>query len=262
MSHSRGPRPALHTGTVTSARRQAPAAPELSGAPVGRRLVLGLLGLGAAGVVTGRAIQDWLARNLSSLQRSDPTGLTDLLPLGNNFRYYSIVGSVPRKDGASYELSVSGLVDRPATYTLAQLQQMPQTSLVLDFQCVTGWRVLDVPWRGVLLSHLLEAAGVQEDAAAVRFTCFDGAYTESLTLEQARRADVIVALEMLGAPVTHDHGGPVRLYVGPMYGYKSAKWLSGIEVTPKVERGYWERRGYDVDAWVGKSNGRDDVPTS
>ena len=68
---------------------------------------------------------------------------------------------------------------------------------------------------------------------------------------------------MLGAPVSRDHGGPVRLYVAPMYGYKSCKWLGGITLANKVTPGYWEDEGYDVDAWVGKSNGRDDdAPTS
>jgi DMSO/TMAO reductase YedYZ molybdopterin-dependent catalytic subunit len=89
----------------------------------------------------------------------------------------------------------------------------------------------------------------------VRFTSFDGEYTESLTLEQARRRDVIVATSMLGGPVSHDHGGPVRMYVAPMYGYKSTKWLGGIELVDKVRPGYWETRGYDVDGWVGHSNG-------
>ncbi len=74
---------------------------------------------------------------------------------------------------------------------------------------------------------------------------------------------MLVALTMLGAPVTRDHGGPVRLYVAPMYGYKSCKWLGGITLVNKVTPGYWEDKGYDVDAWVGKSNGRnDDAPTS
>ena len=90
---------------------------------------------------------------------------------------------------------------------------------------------------------------------------FDGEYTESLTLEQARRDDVLVAYSMLGKqPITSAHGGPVRLLVAPMYGYKSLKWLSNVEVVDQVEPGYWERRGYDVDAWVGGSNGRDDAP--
>jgi DMSO/TMAO reductase YedYZ molybdopterin-dependent catalytic subunit len=133
---------------------------------------------------------------------------------------------------------------------------------VRDFQCVTGWRVPDVPWVGVRLRHLLDLAGPSRDADAVRLTSFDGTYTESLTLEQARRPDVLVALQMLGAPLTHDHGGPVRLYVAPMYGYKSVKWLSGIELTRGVVPGYWEGSGYEIDGWVGTSNGRTDDPTS
>ena len=91
-------------------------------------------------------------------------------------------------------------------------------------------------------------------------TSFDGTYTDSLTLEQARLPDVLVALTMLGGSVTHDHGGPVRLYVAPMYGYKSCKWLSEITVVNRVEHGFWEQRGYDTDAWVGHSNGRSDNP--
>ena len=75
------------------------------------------------------------------------------------------------------------------------------------------------------LADLLDRAGVQPEGTALRFTCFDGEYTESLTLEQARRDDVIVAYELEGKPIGSDHGGPVRLYVAPMYGYKSAKWL-------------------------------------
>jgi DMSO/TMAO reductase YedYZ molybdopterin-dependent catalytic subunit len=67
---------------------------------------------------------------------------------------------------------------------------------------------------------------------------------------------------MQDGPVTHDHGGPVRLYVAPMYGYKSLKWLGGIELTSEVIPGYWEPRGYSIDAWVGESNGRDDDATS
>jgi DMSO/TMAO reductase YedYZ molybdopterin-dependent catalytic subunit len=86
----------------------------------------------------------------------------------------------------------------------------------------------------------------------VRFTSFDGTYTESLTLTQARRSDVIVALRMQGRPITHDHGGPVRMYVAPMYGYKSTKWLSGIELTADVQSGYWEGRGYPVNGWIGR----------
>ncbi|CCH86771.1 Oxidoreductase molybdopterin binding [Modestobacter italicus] len=231
------------------------------GAPVGRRVVLGLLGLGALGIVGGARLQDALSAALAPIQTRDPTGLSSLLPLGNTFRYYSVTGAVDEQDAGEYRLSVSGLVGTPGRHTLADLQAMPQTQLVRDFQCVTGWRVPDVPWAGVRLGHLLDLAAPDPTATAVRLTSFDGTYTESLSLEQARRPDVLVALRMLDAPVTHDHGGPVRLYVAPMYGYKSLKWLSGIELTEEVVPGYWEERGYSVDGWVGSSNGRDDDPT-
>ncbi|MGQ4436373.1 MULTISPECIES: molybdopterin-dependent oxidoreductase [unclassified Streptomyces] len=242
-----------------------PAPPEeekAEGRPFGRRVLLGTLGLGALGVITAPALQKGMEGFLGAMSGEDPTGLTGLLPNGGGFRYYSVTGSVPNKNAETYRLTVDGLVEKPAAYTLADLRALPQTRLVKDVQCVTGWRVPGTPFEGVRLSRLLDAAGVRATAGAVRFTCFDGAYSESLTIEQARRSDILVALRMQDKPLGHDHGGPVRLYVAPMYFYKSAKWLSGITVTEHVKPGYWEDRGYDVDAWVGKSNGRDDAPTN
>ncbi|MGW0187078.1 molybdopterin-dependent oxidoreductase [Streptomyces sp. NPDC003362] len=236
--------------------------PEEEGRPIGRRVFLGTLGLGALGVISAPTLQRGLESFLGGAADKDPTGLTGLLPNGGGFRYYSVASSVPRKNAENYRLTVDGLVDRPASYTLADLRSMPQTRLVRDVQCVTGWRVPDTPFEGVRLSRLLDAVGVRAKGTAVRFTCFDGTYSESLTLAQARRADVLVALRMRDEDLAHAHGGPVRLYVAPMYFYKSAKWLSGITVTEDVRPGYWEERGYDVDAWVGRSNGRDDEPTS
>lgn len=226
------------------------------GSPVGRRVILGLLGLGALGVAVGTPVGDALSR----VTRSDPTGLTGLLPATAGFRYYSVVAEDPVIATADYRLQVSGLVSTPTTFTFADLAAMPQTGFTRDFQCVTGWRVPDVPWSGVLLADLLGVVGVQDAATAVAFDSYDGEYTESLTLDQARRGDILVATSMFGEPITNPHGGPVRLLVAPMYGYKSLKWLSGIRLTATVEPGYWEQRGYDADAWVGSSNGRRDEP--
>jgi DMSO/TMAO reductase YedYZ molybdopterin-dependent catalytic subunit len=230
------------------------------GTPVGRRVVFGIVALGAVGVVFGDPLQRGLDRITAPLRNSDPTGLTGLVPAAGGFRYYSVASSVTNLTRNGYRLTVSGLVERPMELTLDDLKGMPQTNLVRDFQCVTGWRVESVHWSGVRLSHLLDLAGVGPQARAVTFRSFDGLYTESLTLEQARQDDVLVALTMLGAPVTHDHGGPVRLYVAPMYGYKSLKWLGEIVLVDRVEPGWWELRGYDVDGWIGESNGRDDEP--
>jgi DMSO/TMAO reductase YedYZ molybdopterin-dependent catalytic subunit len=219
-----------------------------------------MLGLGATGVLVGARVQNSISHWLEPVTLHDPTGLTAYLPGSPRFRIYSVTGDLPRSP-VPYQLQVDGLVDRQLSLSLADLTtKLPQTMLTKDFQCVTGWRVESVPWVGVLLRDILDEAGVQPGAKALRFTSFDGTYTESLTLEQARRPDVIVATQMLGKPVTREHGGPVRLYVAPMYGYKSCKWLSGIEVTDDVEPGYWENLGYDVDGWIGRSNGRHDQP--
>ena len=239
-----------------------PGGPDGSGdRPIGRRVVLGMLGLGAVGVVTGRAVQSGIGAVLAPVQRLDPTGLTGLLP-GDYFRIYTVTSGYPYESPARYRLAVDGLVDRPLTLSLADLRAMPPTRLVRAFQCVTGWRVPNVHWEGVRLWDVLAEAGVQPRGAALRFESFDGTYTESLTIDEARRADVLVAYSMLGAPLTRAHGGPVRLYVAPMYGYKSIKWLSRIEVVDRVEPGYWETvGGYAAEAWVGHSNGRNDPPT-
>ena len=118
-----------------------PPQPRPEGAPVGRRVFLGLLGLGAVGVVGGAGLQARLTPLVAELQMRDPTGLIAALPAGESFRYYSVTGGVPEATADGYRLVVSGLVERPAEHTLTQLQAMPQTELVRDFQCVTGWRV-------------------------------------------------------------------------------------------------------------------------
>ncbi|MFI5998490.1 molybdopterin-dependent oxidoreductase [Streptomyces sp. NPDC051362] len=212
--------------------------------------MLGMLAAGAAGLATAPYLQRGWEGALGAVSQVDSTGLSGLLPNPGGFRYYSVVGSVPRKNEINYELRIDGLVDRPKTFTLPELRAMRQTRVVADVLCTDGWRVDNTPFEGVRLADLLDAVGVHADGAAVRFSCFDGAYTESLTLDQARRSDVLVALNMQDKPITHEHGGPVRLFVAPMYFYKSAKWLSGIRVTDKVVPGFWEERGYAVDGWL------------
>jgi DMSO/TMAO reductase YedYZ molybdopterin-dependent catalytic subunit len=228
----------------------APGSNDPSGAPVGRRLVLGLAGLGVAGVAGGASFSRRLSEWLAPAELRDPTGLLGVLPLGPAFRFYSVTGGVERRDEKTYRLEVGGLVAQPATYRLSDLRSLPQTSFTSDFHCVTGWVVPGVHWAGVSLSELIDRAGPAASATAVRFRSFDGTYTESLPLDDAMAERTIVALEMLDGPVSHDHGGPVRTYVDGQYGYKSTKWLSAIELTEDEVPGYWEHRGYDIDGTI------------
>jgi DMSO/TMAO reductase YedYZ molybdopterin-dependent catalytic subunit len=214
-----------------------------------------MLGLGALGVAVGGPVSSVIAK----IGENDPTGLAGLLPATGGFRYYSVVGKDPEVSPADYRLTVNGLVANKLDISFADLAAMRKRDHH-DFNASPAGGSKMWPGPGAV-GDLLRLAQVSPTARAVRFTSFDGVYTESLTMEQAMRSDVLVASSMLGGPVSNDHGGPVRLFVAPMYGYKSLKWLGGIEATSTVQPGYWEVRGYDADAWVGKSNGRDDAPT-
>jgi DMSO/TMAO reductase YedYZ molybdopterin-dependent catalytic subunit len=211
-----------------------------------------MIGLGAAGVAFGAAVQSGVGRALGS-------GVASLLPGGDNFEIYSVSGTFPEIAPDAYRLSVSGLVHRPRTFTLADLESLPSVSMVKEFQCVTGWRVPGVHWQGVRLGDLLDTVEVAPGAVGLTFESYDRVDTESLTIAQARLPDVIVAYRMLGAPITVEHGGPVRLYVAPMFGYKSLKWLSAIRVVDTVVPGYWEENGYPVNGWIDGSTGATDM---
>jgi DMSO/TMAO reductase YedYZ molybdopterin-dependent catalytic subunit len=237
-------------GVPAAGKKQADHAPPTTVA-VGRRVFLGMAALAALGVAFGAKVQNAVGRAFGP-------GLGGLLPGGDQFRLYTITNSYPEIPRDEYRLSVSGLVTHPTIFTLEDLEAMPRTSLVKEFQCVTGWVVPNVHWEGVLLSHILDTVGVMPEAVALSFESYDGADSESLTLEQAHLPDVIVAYRMLGAPVTTEHGGPVRLYVAPMFGYKSLKWLSAIRVVDRVIPGFWEQNGYPVNGWVDGTTGPTD----
>lgn len=214
--------------------------------PIGRRTVLSLLGLGALGTLFGSHVQAGISNVLDSLHAG---GIASALPGGGQFTIYTVTSGYPAAP-ADYRLRVDGLVRHPLSLTVSDLQSLPATRLTRDFQCVTGWEVSNVHWVGVRLTDLAKRAGADSAATAFQLTSFDGTYTESLTLEQARETGAIAAYSMLGAPVTREHGGPVRLYVPDMFGYKSIKWLSRIELVTHAEPGYWEQNGYPVNAWI------------
>lgn len=210
---------------------------------VGRRAFLSLVGLGAAATVVAGA-----------LGRSARQAVSGVLPTGR-FRIYSVTPSLPTMTLDDWRLAVHGDVARPAVLDYDSLRALGTVEATHDFNCVTGWTVYDCLWGGVPLATVLDAAGASPTAGAVAFASFDGAYTESLTMEQARRPENLVATHLNGEPLPRAQGYPARVIVPSMYGYKGTKWLSEIVVSDTADPGYWELRGYDEDGWVGASNG-------
>ena len=213
---------------------------------IGRAGFLGILGAGALGL--------FFARDVTGLVgRAVPDSVSSVVPTNGSWRIYT-VASMPNVDPVAYRLRVDGLVEKPKTFTLADLKAMPRADQVSDFHCVTGWSVQDVRWGGVRLHDVLDRAGALDNAKALTFVSAEYPYSDSLTLEQALLPDVMLAWQMDGRPLAREHGAPLRLVMPRMYGYKSVKWVERIVVTRQPVVGYWEERGYDRDAWIGRSN--------
>jgi DMSO/TMAO reductase YedYZ molybdopterin-dependent catalytic subunit len=212
-------------------------------AGVGRRDFLRVAAGGTLSALLASASLDSVVRVLAA------AGQGANGPAGGGWQIYTVTGTLPRIDPSAYRLQVDGLVGRPRAFTLADLRGLPDTTETEAFQCVTGWVVANVTWHGVDLNTLLNACG-GANGAYLTFYSADGVYVDSLTLEQATSLGTLLAYGMDGAPLAAEHGGPVRLVVPAMYGYKSVKWVQRIRVEDQRAIGYWEQRGYQVDAYL------------
>jgi DMSO/TMAO reductase YedYZ molybdopterin-dependent catalytic subunit len=215
----------------------------------GRGIFLAAVAGGVSSLLWGRSAWRPFSHAFSPVESTLP-----LLPSGG-WRIYTVSGSLPVFDERSWRLELGGLVHRPASLTYRDLLALPRVEQVSTFHCVTGWTVQDVRWGGVRLRDVLAAAAPTAHAHALEFVSAERPYVDSLTMRQASLHDVLLAYEMDGQPLPRAHGAPLRLVIPEMYGYKNVKWLTRIDAVPAPHRGYWEQRGYDEDAWVGRSNG-------
>ncbi len=134
---------------------------------------------------------------------------------------------VPPLDPARYQLRIGGLVEKPLTFSLADLRRFPQESQNSRMKCVQCWSSRTV-WGGFRFGHLLEAAKPLRAARAVRFDCADKWY-EYFSIEDLLKPRVMLALDMAGKPLAGRHGAPLRLIDPARYGYKCAKLITSVE---------------------------------
>ncbi|MGN6380000.1 MAG: molybdopterin-dependent oxidoreductase [Gaiellales bacterium] len=220
---------------------------------VGRAAFLSVVGLGAAGILFGNRITGALNGPLSAVGSVVPNAVKDVLP--NGWRIYAINPPWPVFHPDSYRFEVTGHVRRPLNLSWAEFTQLSSVDQTTDFHCVTGWSVDGVHWRGVRLQTLWDMVEPLPSARYANFISMEVPYVDTLSMHQTTLPDVMLAHTMDGAPLPREHGAPMRLIIPEMYGYKNVKWLRKIELVPALEPGFWERNGYDVDAWVGNSNG-------
>ncbi len=153
------------------------------------------------------------------------------------------VGDVPTITRDQFTLAVFGEVERPTTFSFADLEALGPVELTFDIHCVTKWSRFDTTWKGVRFVDLMHTVGVKPSARHVIEHAVYG-YTTNVPLADCMRDNVLVAWEHGGVPLEAEHGGPVRLVVPHLYFWKSAKWLEGIELRVDDQPGFWEQNGY------------------
>ena len=155
------------------------------------------------------------------------------------------VGDVPEYGPGDWDLTITGLVDRPFVVSLDELKAMPSVELTFDIHCVTKWSKFDTTWKGVRVRDVLAQAGVQANATHVIEHAEFG-YTTNLPLADITTDEAIVAYEFEGEEIEPIHGGPVRIVVPHLYFWKSAKWVRALELSDTDKAGFWERNGYHM----------------
>ena len=158
-------------------------------------------------------------------------------------------GPTPVVQRSAWRLDVRSVDGRSRVLTWEDLMALPQEDVTTDIHCVTKWSKLDTTWRGIPLETVLD--GLLDGASHV-MVHGTGGYTTNLPLEDLTGGRAWVAHTYGGAPLTAEHGGPARLLVPHLYFWKSAKWITRLELMADDRPGFWEQNGYHDrgDPWL------------
>ncbi|MBE3556911.1 MAG: sulfite oxidase-like oxidoreductase [Firmicutes bacterium] len=159
-------------------------------------------------------------------------------------------GWVPTIDLHSWRFHIDGLVEKPQTFHWEAFLRLGYLQVTADMHCVTGWSRLDNRWEGVPFQAVYAAAAPLPQAQYVLVRAAHG-WTCNVPLRDLLQDDVLFAYRHDGQPLSAEHGGPLRLVVPHLYGWKSAKWVEGLTFLEKDVPGYWEQAGYHMhgDPW-------------
>ena len=228
-------------------------------AAIASAVALPILYLGLNRLFPTQEVQPPSSSSLSLLplqSKSKPLGFEDprLAPLLDSevtptylFYRIDINPIVPVVDATSWTLTVKGLVNNPLTITYEEIKAMPSVKECATLQCVSnkigGDLTSTALWKGVRLKDVLQKAQVKPGAKYIAVRCYDG-YDVGIPLERGLLDGSILAYEMNLAPLTSEHGYPVRAIVPGLYGMMNPKWITEIELVDNVYEGYWARNGW------------------
>jgi len=234
-------------------------AAQLMPEPTRRLFLRGGASLGALAFLAGCDIVDGLSAEKALMQMSyfndraqawlfNPSRLAPTYPESAitrpfPFNAYYPIEDVPIVDATDYALEVGGLVENQNSWTLAELNALPQETQITRHICVEGWSAIG-KWSGVRLAEFLRRVGADTRAKYVWFRCAEG-YHSSIDMASALHPQTQLTLRFDDAVLPPKYGFPMRLRVATKLGFKSPKHVMEIAVINNWNPGYWEERGYN-----------------
>jgi DMSO/TMAO reductase YedYZ molybdopterin-dependent catalytic subunit len=153
--------------------------------------------------------------------------------------------STPVIDLAKYRLIVDGEVNHPLSLSMADIQALPLTSMIIRHVCVEGWAAI-VQWGGIRLREIIALSQPKSSVKYAYFKSADG-YYESWDIASALHPQTLLAYQKNGAALPVENGAPLRLASPIKLGYKQSKWVTRVTLTSELSnaQGYWEDLGYE-----------------
>ena len=191
---------------------------------------------------------DWVQAKVFDDDKLAPEYGENELTAEDGFRVNNYDTDTPPIDIPNWTLTVGGLVSKPGEYSLAQIASLPKRVMNTRHCCVEGWSMIP-RWGGTPLREFLKSVGADMNAKYISVKCGDDYYT-GYDMPSALHPQTLLCYEAYNKPLTLEHGAPVRITMPTKLGYKSAKWISALEVTNEKPGGYWEDQGYEWFAGI------------
>lgn len=155
------------------------------------------------------------------------------------------VGLTAEVDASTWKLGLSSpSLERNVSLSLFDLQKLPQVTETIEFKCVEGWSEW-MTFSGVRFSEFMMAQGLTDAVPQyAKLTSIDDEYYVAMDLKSLMHPQTLLCLSMNGAPLSREHGYPVRLVSSVKYGVKNIKQLGTIEFTETIPADYWAENGY------------------
>ena len=169
-----------------------------------------------------------LAREFSRSQISKPPFANEIPPLNEAFK------RLQAGEFADWRLSVDGMVERPASFSLPQLKSYPSRSQITHLACEEGWSYI-AEWIGVPLSQILDVVGIHPQARYIVYFSIDPDWWDSIDMADAMHPQTFLAYGLNGNELPVGNGGPLRMRLPRQLGYKNVKFITHLTVTDSLK---------------------------